>query len=42
MDEEGRTTLHTLEVELKKCKFETIDETRVCDAIHSITESVGY
>ena len=42
MGEEGRTALHTLEVELKKCRWDTIDETRVCDAIHSITESVSY
>ena len=37
MGEEGRTALRTLEVELNKCIWDTTDETRVCDAIHSIT-----
>ena len=41
MGEEGRTDLHSLEVELKKCRWDAIDDTRACDAKHSITESVS-
>ena len=41
MGEEGRTDLHNLEVELKKCRLDATDDTKICDAIHFITDSVS-
>ena len=41
MGEEGKTALHNLEVELRRCSWDTIDENRVFDAIHFIPTSVS-